>query len=111
MADFKNGIVPLKRDNYATWKVQCRMALIREGYWNIVNKTEIAPEAGDARDKFMTKRGKALGLIGLTIDPSLLYLVGEEEDPRLQGVGDAGRTVSAQNMGEQAATSKEADHA
>ena len=53
----------------------------REGYWNIVNKTEIAPEAGDARDKFMTKRGKALGLIGLTIDPSLLYLVGEEEDP------------------------------
>ena len=57
------------------------MALIKEGYWGIVNKTETAPDGADARQKFMTRRGKALALIGLTVDPSLLYLIGNEDHP------------------------------
>ena len=37
------NLVPLNGTNYATWKVQCKMALIRDGIWNIVNGTEIVP--------------------------------------------------------------------
>ena len=81
MTDLKTAIVPLKGDNYATWKVQCRMALIKDGYWDIVKRTETAPTNADARQKFLTRRGKALALIGLTVDPSLLYLIGTEDDP------------------------------
>ena len=81
MAEVKSAVVPLKGDNYATWKAQCHMALIKEGYWSIVNKTETAPTNAEARQKFMTRRGKALALIGLTLDPSLLYLTGDEDDP------------------------------
>ena len=33
-------VVPLSSTNYTTWKVQCKMALIKEGLWNIVNRTE-----------------------------------------------------------------------
>ena len=29
-------VVPLNGSNYATWKVQCKMALIKEGLWKIV---------------------------------------------------------------------------
>ena len=36
-------IVPLNGLNYATWRVQCQMALICDGLWGIVNKTEQAP--------------------------------------------------------------------
>ena len=36
-------IVPLNGLNYATWRVQCQMALIRDGLWRIVNETEQAP--------------------------------------------------------------------
>ena len=81
MAEVRSAVVPLKGDNYATWKVQCRMALIKEGYWSIVSKTETAPTNGEARQKFMTRRGKALALIGLTLDPLLLYLIGDKDDP------------------------------
>ena len=35
-------VVPLKGTNYSTWKVQCRMALMKEGLWNIVTKKEVA---------------------------------------------------------------------
>ena len=28
------NLVPLNGTNYATWKVQCTMALIRDGLWN-----------------------------------------------------------------------------
>ena len=36
-------IVPLNVLNYATWKVHCQMALIRDWVWGIVNETEQAP--------------------------------------------------------------------
>ena len=32
-----------ERENYPTWKIQCRMALMKEGLWNIVDGTEAAP--------------------------------------------------------------------
>ena len=33
--DSKNvALVPLNGKNYSTWKVQCRMALMRDGLWD-----------------------------------------------------------------------------
>ena len=85
----KSNMVPLKENNYATWKIQCRMALIREGAWPIVNREEVMPEldmerrreSEEARRKFKIRYDKALTTIVLNVSPSLLYLLGDPEDP------------------------------
>ena len=85
MADAKTvTIVPLKGSNYPTWKIQCRMALMKEGLWGIVNETEEAPNAETQADqyaKFIARRDRALAVIVLSIEPSLLYLIGEPKNP------------------------------
>ena len=82
-ADSKTSIiVPLNGSNYPTWKVQCRMALVRDGLWGIVAGTEALPaEGGDRRSKFIARRDRALATIVLAVEPSLLYLIGDPEDP------------------------------
>ena len=52
------AIVPLKGSNYPTWKVQCRMVLMKEGLWSIVNGTELSPGDGDEEKlaKFRTEQ-------------------------------------------------------
>ena len=84
MADIKTVIVPLKGKNYPTWKVQCRMALVRDSLWGIVNETEAAPseEEVEARRKYLARRDCALAIIVLAVDLSLLYLLGDPEDPQ-----------------------------
>ena len=76
-------IVGLNGANYPTWKVQCRMALIREGLWGIVAGTEECPEEAEAdkRAKFMARKDRALATIVLAVEPSLLYIVGDPVDP------------------------------
>ena len=45
MSEMKTvGIVPLNGTNYPTWKLQCRMALMKDGLWGIVSGTEAAPD-------------------------------------------------------------------
>ena len=45
MAESKTVVlVQLNNSNYSTWKIQCKMALIKEGLWGIVNGTETVPE-------------------------------------------------------------------
>ena len=77
------SLSPLCGSNYPTWKVQCRMALVKDGLWNIVNGTETIPDGGNAdrRAKFEARRDRALALIVVSIEPSLLYLLGEPDDP------------------------------
>ena len=69
-------VVPLNGSNYPTWKVQCRMALMKEGLWNIVNGSETAPpeDSADAYTKLVVKRDRALATIVRSVDTSLLYL-------------------------------------
>ena len=76
-------LVPLNGSNYPTWKLQCRMALVRDGLWSVVSGREEAPEAdGERRTKFLARRDHALATIVLSIDPTLLYLTGADpEDP------------------------------
>ena len=84
MAESKSvTVVPLKGSNYPTWKVQCRMLLMKEGLWSIVNGTEVAPREDQAERlaKFVARRDRALAMIMLSVDPTLLYLLGDLEDP------------------------------
>ena len=60
------------------------MSLVREGLWGIVLRTEECPdEAGEAKKyrKYMARRDRALATIVLAIDTSLLYLLGDPQDP------------------------------
>ena len=52
------AIVPLNGRNYPTWKIQCQMALVRDGLWGIVNGSERAPsvEEADHLAKFVARR-------------------------------------------------------
>ena len=83
MADMKTMIVPLNGKNDPTWRVQCRMVLVKDGLWGIVNGTEAAPgEKGEAQKKYLARTDCALAIIVLAVDPSLLYLLGDPKEPR-----------------------------
>ena len=73
------AIVPLNGTNYPTWKVQCRMALVRDGLWGIVTAPD--NEEADRLSKFLARRDRDLATIVLAVEPSLLYLIGDPEDP------------------------------
>ena len=73
------AVVPLNSTNYSTWKIQCKMALMKEGLWGIVNGTErAATENAEQRAIFAARRDKALATIVLAIQPSLLYVIGAD---------------------------------
>ena len=48
MAEIKTVIVLLNGRNYPTWKVQCRMALMKESLWGIISGTEETPGEDNA---------------------------------------------------------------
>ena len=84
MAEIKTvSIVPLCGKNYPTWKVQCKMALMKEGLWGIASGAEAAPVDGgaEATRKFELRRDRALAIIVLSVEPSLLYLIPDPEKP------------------------------
>ncbi len=83
MANVKVSIAPLNGKNYPTWKIQCRMALMKDGLWGIVSGTEVAPDEGNAEAfvKYMSRKDSALAIIVLGVDPTLLYMLGDPEDP------------------------------
>ena len=84
MAEVKTvSIAPLNGSNYPTWKLQCKMALMKDGLWTIVDGTETSPDnpETDRYRKFVGRRDRALAIIVLSIEPSLLYLIGDPENP------------------------------
>ena len=103
MAESKQvSIVLLRGPNYATWKVQCTMALKKDGVWGIVSGTEEAP-ASDVYPKelehYAGMQDKALATVVLSVDPSLLYLIGDSVDP-VSVWKKTGRTVPEKVMGQ-----------
>ena len=76
-------VTPLNGSNYPTWKVQCGMALMKDGLWSIMSGSERLPNPDDAdkHAKFAARRDRALATIVLSVEPSLLYLIGDPEDP------------------------------
>ena len=74
-------IVLLKGSNYPTWKLQCHMVLMWEGLWTIVDGTEEALEDADQLVKFNTRKDRVLAIIVLSVEPLLLYLLRDPNDP------------------------------
>ena len=85
MAESKSAmVIPLNSSNYSTWKIQCRMALIKEGLWRIVSGEENPPEGVDEQARYAQRKDKALATIVLAVDTSLLYLLGADpKDPKV----------------------------
>jgi Zinc knuckle. len=80
--DSRSVITPLKGANYATWKIQCRMALMKDGVWSIVDGSEVEPTVGDADvAKYASRRDRAPAIIVLAVDTRLLYLLGNPQNP------------------------------
>ena len=78
MAESKIAIVLLTGANYPTWKIQCKMSLIKDGLWG----SEAAPaETDGAYSKYISRKNRALAIIVLSIDPYLLYLLNDPTDP------------------------------
>ena len=77
MAEYKTvAVVALNSSNYSTWKIQCKMAYIKDGLWGIVNGTETAPtEGAEQQAVFAARKDKALAVIMLAVEPSLLYVI------------------------------------
>ena len=73
-------IKPLNGLNYATWKVQCEMALIKEEPRNIVTGNENAPEDQGGQAKYLLQRDCTLATIVLSVDPTLLYIPGTDPE-------------------------------
>ena len=65
------------------------MALLKDNLWGIVSGAEKAPavpDPGSTDDKyakFITRRDRALAIIVLAVEPALLYLLGDPEDPKV----------------------------
>ena len=58
------------------------MFLMKDGLWGNVNGSETAPEeTAEGYTKFITRRDRALAIINLSIDPSLLYLIDDPTEP------------------------------
>ena len=82
MAETKTAIVPLMGANYPTWKVHCKMSLMKDGLWGIMEGNETAPDESDGGySKFISRKNHALAVIVLSINLSLLYLLGDPTDP------------------------------
>ena len=55
---------------------------MREGLWRIVTGEETAPTSDESEQaKFMLRWDQAIATIVLTVNPSLLHLIGNPEDP------------------------------
>ena len=85
MAERNALLAPLVGSNYATWKVHCTMALKKEGLWKITEGSETDPGSDDAdkQAKFLERKDRALAIIVLAVHPSLLYLLGDPQDPKI----------------------------
>ena len=74
-------ITPLNDKNFATWKIQVKMTLIKDDLWNIVKGDEVAPTDTNALQKFNLRKDRALAIIVLSVEPKLLYLLGDPTEP------------------------------
>ena len=78
------NLVRLNGTNYATWKVQCKRTLIRDDVWNVINGTKTVPDSRTEMGlyaKYLSRKNRALATIVLSLEPSLLYLIGDPDDP------------------------------
>ena len=69
--------------NYATWKVQVKMLLMKDELFGIVDGTEVAPTEQTVLRKFIARRDRVLAILVLIINQNLLYIIGNPVDPKI----------------------------
>ena len=59
------------------------MALMKDSLWNLVNGTAVVPSQTEAEKyaKYVARKHRALAIVVLSIEPSLLYLLEDPQDP------------------------------
>lgn len=78
------SIAPLSESNFVTWKIQIKMMLLRKELWDIVQGEETAPDQTNVgHKKFCSRSNRALSLIVMAVEPRMLYLIGEPENPKI----------------------------
>ena len=62
MAELKTAVIPLTGKNYPTWKVQCKMALMKDSLWGIVTGSETLATGVNAETpkKVRSKEGSSV---------------------------------------------------
>ena len=86
MAEFKTiAVVPLNGGNYSTWKVQCRMALMKVGLWGLVSGTEAVSDTADRHAAYAARRDKVLAIIVLAIETNTWVYVRKRKDQVFEG--------------------------
>ena len=77
------SIVPLNGTNYPAWQIQCRMALMKDGLWKLIDGTEVVSPQKEVEKyaKYVAKKNKALAIVVLSVEPSLFYLLEEPQNP------------------------------
>ena len=76
----------LNDTNYASWKYSMKLLLMDRELWSVVSGTLKAPEAAATateKEKFETKKTKALSTIGLGVSTDLHHLISDCEDPKI----------------------------
>ena len=76
MAESKIAIVPLTGANFPTWKIQCKMSLIKDGLKQYLQRSMVR-----TLSTYISRKNRALAIIVLSIDPTLLYLLADPTDP------------------------------
>ena len=54
---------------------------MKEGLWKIVTGEETEPNDEGQRSKFTTRKDRALATVVLSVDPPILCIIGNPEDP------------------------------
>ena len=59
------------------------MALVKDSLWNTVNETKTIPRGDSAEygTKLEMRKDCVLTLVALSLEPSLLYLISDPQDP------------------------------
>ena len=93
----------LSGPNYITWKVQFKMALIKEGLWNIA--TGNAPENQGEQAKYMLRRDHAWAMIVLS-GSNTVVLTWTRAWKSSCSLEKVGRSIPEEDMGKQIGCTK-----
>ena len=76
-------LVPLNEENFATWKAQVKVHVMKDNLLSTVEGTEEAASPSNISEfrKYELRRDRALTNIVLAVEQKLLYLIGDPKDP------------------------------
>lgn len=73
----KYNIEKLNGKNFPIWQTKLRLALMREGAWNVVNGKLKKLDSDDTKiQQWENLNDKALSLLGLSLDDEVIYQFG-----------------------------------